>query len=519
MAREGQPGERPRRSGGALRVLVLVLGFGLAAAATVALVTTEDPQLLRLAVVGALWAFVLGALAVPRRRSMPAEETGPEAGLDRRAEMELRRSYEVELEREVAARREYELQLEVYLRRELDQGLREHVDTLRQEVQQLRTELVERLDGELRMERIETTRLIGGSLRALQDQARRLGLAADGQAATGYDMAEPAYTVDESGYGHADPVSRPELPAGTGEVGVSGHPETAGFGSRRSAEPGAAAPGPDAYQDAFTGAGGHPQPGYPQPGYPQASQPQTGYPQAAYPQTGYPQTGYPHPESGGYPDATRYPQAPGYPDAGGYPEPTPSGAWASYPGGSRDDEPAGSATYDERYPAEPQRPRQAGEAQLGGDAQSRDHAQFGSAQVGDAQRGGDAQNGQDGASQYGETRQETSSNRPGQGPARAVPEPPKQDGWHYLDGPPAASDRGEPWPPRRTDPFAEPGPAISGLSINRDDELGRILNGAPQPPAPRQPQPGESTGERRRRRHYREDDEPDDVMSRLLRDQ
>ena len=40
----------------------------------------------------------------------------------------------------------------------------------------MRGEMIDRLDGELRMERIETTRLIGGSLRALQDEARRLGI-------------------------------------------------------------------------------------------------------------------------------------------------------------------------------------------------------------------------------------------------------------------------------------------------------------------------------------------------------
>ena len=40
----------------------------------------------------------------------------------------------------------------------------------------MRGDMIDRLDGELRMERIETTRLIGGSLRALQDEARRLGI-------------------------------------------------------------------------------------------------------------------------------------------------------------------------------------------------------------------------------------------------------------------------------------------------------------------------------------------------------
>ena len=49
----------------------------------------------------------------------------------------------------------------------------------------MRGEMIDRLDGELRMERIETTRLIGGSLRALQDEARRLGIGTAGPARAG----------------------------------------------------------------------------------------------------------------------------------------------------------------------------------------------------------------------------------------------------------------------------------------------------------------------------------------------
>ena len=141
----------------------------IALASTAAVVLSDDPQMLRLAVVGALWAFVLAAFAAPRRRERePTARPG--------SAIELRRTYEIELEKEVAARREYELQLEVYLRRELERGLAEDVAALRDEVGRMRGEMIDRLDGELRMERIETTRLIGGSLRALQDEARRLGI-------------------------------------------------------------------------------------------------------------------------------------------------------------------------------------------------------------------------------------------------------------------------------------------------------------------------------------------------------
>ena len=159
--------------GGVLRAMLLVLAIGLAAAATAGVVTSEDPQVLRLAVVGALWAFVLVALAAPRQPPRSQEPRGLSPG----KEVDLRRTYEVELEREVSARREYEMQLEVHLRRELERGLQEEVQGLRDEVQRLRGELIDRLDGELRMERIETTRLIGGSLRACRTRPARSGSA------------------------------------------------------------------------------------------------------------------------------------------------------------------------------------------------------------------------------------------------------------------------------------------------------------------------------------------------------
>src|SRR5512132_2868263 len=115
---------RSRTGGGVARGLVLTVAVLLAGAATVALVLSEDAQTLRLAVVGALWAFVLATLAAPRRRAVAgAEGDGDAEAAAPGAELELRRTYEIELEREVAARREYELQLEVYLRRELERGL------------------------------------------------------------------------------------------------------------------------------------------------------------------------------------------------------------------------------------------------------------------------------------------------------------------------------------------------------------------------------------------------------------
>ena len=144
---------------GRMRVVGLAFGVCLAGIATAALVVTENPKVLRLAVLGALWAFVLAAVGTfaRRRSSVP-----PPAEPDGRAEVaQLRQVYERELEREVAARREYELQLEVFLRRELETGLKEDVGALREEMQRWHGDVIQRLDGELRLERIETNRLLG----------------------------------------------------------------------------------------------------------------------------------------------------------------------------------------------------------------------------------------------------------------------------------------------------------------------------------------------------------------------
>jgi hypothetical protein len=215
---------------GGLRTLALVAAVAIALASTAAVVLSDDPETLRLAVVGALWAFVLAAFAAPRRR-----ESGAPAG-DPGTALELRRTYEIELEREVAARREYELQLEVYLRRELERGLAEDVAALRDEVGRMRGDMIDRLDGELRMERIETTRLIGGSLRALQDEARRLGIGMP---------VPPELTADHPSdalrHGSTNGAGEYGLPGGQADFGVpngpSGYLPSGGYGDPTSPPP------------------------------------------------------------------------------------------------------------------------------------------------------------------------------------------------------------------------------------------------------------------------------------------
>lgn len=111
------------------RPILLGAGLLLALGATLAVLLTDNPQLLRVAVVAVAWAFVLAAFAAGGR------------GTDRAAaaarEQQLRREYERELEREVAARQEYELLVENEVRRETEDAVRGELVALRGEVASL----------------------------------------------------------------------------------------------------------------------------------------------------------------------------------------------------------------------------------------------------------------------------------------------------------------------------------------------------------------------------------------------
>ncbi|MGY1759929.1 hypothetical protein ACI79G_13675 [Geodermatophilus sp. SYSU D00779] len=157
------PVRRYARSAGraspALRTAGLAGGSCLAVAATAVVLLTDDPRLLRLAVVGAAWAFVLASLV----RSRPAADVsspaqGQPAAAERadpgraaaEREAELRLAHERELERAVAARREHELRVEHDLRRTAEQSMRAELEALRVELAAL---------GELRREMAQVAEL------------------------------------------------------------------------------------------------------------------------------------------------------------------------------------------------------------------------------------------------------------------------------------------------------------------------------------------------------------------------
>ena len=109
------------------RTAGLVAGSCLAVGATVGVLLTEDPQLLRLAVVAAAWAFVLAALVASRRSAGGAPADGGERAAVERADLE-RAAAERSMRAELEALRD-ELAQVSELRRELGQ-----VAELRREV-------------------------------------------------------------------------------------------------------------------------------------------------------------------------------------------------------------------------------------------------------------------------------------------------------------------------------------------------------------------------------------------------
>lgn len=136
------PGRRGvRRPGWTLMTALLILAI----AASSALVFTSRVELLKLAVIVALWAAVAAAFVsvIYRRQS----------DVDQARARDLKLVYDLQLDREISARREYELTVESQLRRELASELRaqaaDEVAALRSELSALRTNLEILFDADL----------------------------------------------------------------------------------------------------------------------------------------------------------------------------------------------------------------------------------------------------------------------------------------------------------------------------------------------------------------------------------
>jgi hypothetical protein len=122
------------------RGLMLSAVVMAAVAAAVLVLGTHDACLLRLGLVAALWAALLGAFATARLRreiSSCAEQTD-----------QLRTVYQRELEREVAARREHTLTIEREFRAQAELSQRREIVELRTELTAMRANLEQLLGGD-----------------------------------------------------------------------------------------------------------------------------------------------------------------------------------------------------------------------------------------------------------------------------------------------------------------------------------------------------------------------------------
>ena len=151
-----QSAKTRRRGPNSLTVRVLlVFGFLLAVGATVVVVFSEDVRWLRLAVLLGLWAALIAAYAVARshRDARNAEQREGEVG----------RVYELELQREVSARREFEMKLAESSRDEAQTRRDDELAALREQLDRLTSMLSGLVDGDLLSRRLtlsaESTRI------------------------------------------------------------------------------------------------------------------------------------------------------------------------------------------------------------------------------------------------------------------------------------------------------------------------------------------------------------------------
>jgi len=171
----GQDAGTRRRGPDSLTVRILLgLGFLLAVAASLFVVLADEVRWLRLAVLLGLWAALLTAFAMARyRRDARSAELRQE---------EMTRIYELELQREISARREYEVQLAETTRAELESRHDTELAALREQVERLTLVLTGFLDGDLLVERMtlsaEATRIRpvgdGGSVQSIGSVTRQL---------------------------------------------------------------------------------------------------------------------------------------------------------------------------------------------------------------------------------------------------------------------------------------------------------------------------------------------------------
>ncbi len=206
----------------------------LAIVASIIMIFTDSVPLLRFGVVAALWAAVVGAIAMTKFRK--------DSENDAARARDLKLVYELQLEREIAARREYELVVESQVRRQVEERVKgeasEELESLRAEMAALRASLEALFDGELPDERLavraESHRLhelSGGPGRMVAAQAADLPEIDEVVAVDGVEDAGASFEPDYEAYRQAAqdlPVGGDEAPV-TAETQVIPDDEYAGY--------------------------------------------------------------------------------------------------------------------------------------------------------------------------------------------------------------------------------------------------------------------------------------------------
>lgn len=177
--------------------LLLFAGFALGAAATVIVMLFGDRAfLLRIAVLMAIWAALITAFVMVVYRRDAQSVTAREA--------EIARTYELELHREVTARREFEATFTAKVREELSQGHSDDLRGLREQLERLTSTLSSLMDGDLLVERLtlsaEATRVRGlgeGNRRLTQQPRGELIRSQDEHAAEEDDDTVDAEVVED----------------------------------------------------------------------------------------------------------------------------------------------------------------------------------------------------------------------------------------------------------------------------------------------------------------------------------
>lgn len=207
----------PRRSSGGAGQWMLGVVIVLAVAGTGMWVFSDDRRWGLVALILLVWGLVIAAFLIARyTRDLRAAES-KESG--------LKTVYELQLEREISARREYELQVERDIRAEVRDEANEELTALKSEVLALRANLEELLGRDLGPSYSEL--YAAAEQRAIDAQRAKTDFVADDHFRAQQDFArvtEQSSEVDDY-YGAASVAEEPEVtvpettvPAGPGPV-------------------------------------------------------------------------------------------------------------------------------------------------------------------------------------------------------------------------------------------------------------------------------------------------------------